>query len=397
MNLFKSDRCKACKTNRGYRFCARIGGGICWHDCNTLRVDGTCPSSCKYTLQESKGFQLKTNADSQTEYRDLLMRQMDRWLHTPQPMLNEKVPALMAETDDGRAELKQLLDRFPRSEVVPVKYLYSKCNIDASNVMDEVENPENRAVQYVQHLITQEWDAAVSETAIASHLKDAVYRARYLERLKSNKTIVRFKSADLISSAMTEKKDRILVHFEMNGRYDLTIGLSKLPEGWRVVGKILGKPELFNGENEAIRQVALLLSKNDLGNVFPLLKKYSEIYVDSADFQYYWGLYYTFSRQDKKARDFMLTAATLDPGFVEAVYNYAYLLHAAGELTEAEQRYREILEKAPEEPKTLNNLASICMEDGRLDEAEKLYTRCLKVQPDFEAAQQNLEKLTTLK
>lgn len=397
MNLFKSDRCKACKTNRGYRFCPRLGGGVCWHDCNILRVDGTCPSSCKYALQEGDGFQLKTNADSQTEYRDLLMRQMDRWMQTPQPLLDAEVPALLTETEAGRARLKQLLDQFPRSEVVPIKHLYAKCKLDASHVIDEAENPEDVAVLYVQNLITQEWDAAVAQTAIASHLKDAVYGARYTERLKGNKTIAKFKTADLISSAMTEQKDRILVHFEMNGRYDLTIGLSKLPEGWRVVGKILGKPELYNGENEAIRQVALLLSKNDLGNVFPLLKKYSEIYVDSADFQYYWGLYYTFSRQDKKARDFMLSAATLDPGFVEAVYNYAYLLHAAGELAEAEQRYREILEKAPEEPKTLNNLASICMEDGRLDEAEALYARCLKAQPDFEAAQQNLEKLKTLK
>lgn len=92
----------------------------------------------------------------------------------------------------------------------------------------------------------------------------------------------------------------------------------------------------------------------------------------------------------------MLNASTLDPTFVEALYNYAYMLHAAGELDEAETRYRKILSIDPEEPKTLNNLASICMEDKRLDEARELYKKCLALRPDFEIAQKNLEKLEEL-
>ncbi|MCD6182091.1 MAG: tetratricopeptide repeat protein [Candidatus Cloacimonetes bacterium] len=396
MSLLKSDRCKHCKTHRGYRFCQRIGGGICWHDCNVLRVDFGCPEGCKYSLKKTEQFQLKTNADSQTEYRDLLRRQMNIWIETPQELLDGDVPADLAETPEGRRRLQTLLDGFPGSDVVPMAYLYKKLRLDASKLMAAAKNPEDVAVLFVKKCIVQDWDGAMELLSLAPHLQDPVYQTRYREMLANNKTIARFKEYDIISSAMSEEKNRILVHFEMNGKYDLTIGLVLVDGQWLVAGKILGKPEIYNGENEAIQQVALMLSKNDLGNVFPLLKKYSEIYVDSADFQYYWGLYYTFSHQEKKARMFMLNASTLDPTFVEALYNYAYMLHAAGELDEAETRYRKILSIDPEEPKTLNNLASICMEDKRLDEARELYKKCLALRPDFEIAQKNLEKLEEL-
>ena len=166
---------------------------------------------------------------------------------------------------------------------------------------------------------------------------------------------------------------------------------------WKVQSLIIGKPELFNSESEAIQQVAVLLSKNETGKAFELLTKYSSIYITSSDFEYYWGLYYTFNKNQKKAEHHFLQAMILDPAFVEAKYNYAFIQHSKEELEQAKKLYNEILQDSPNEPKTLNNLASLLIDEKNYKEAEELLQRCIKSNPDFELAKQNMEKLRKLK
>jgi len=87
----------------------------------------------------------------------------------------------------------------------------------------------------------------------------------------------------------------------------------------------------------------------------------------------------------------------LDPTFVEAKYNYAYIQHSNGDLEKAINLYYEILKEAPNEPKTLNNLASILIDKKKYEEAEKLLKKCIENNSKFEIAQQNLERLEKLK
>jgi tetratricopeptide (TPR) repeat protein len=166
---------------------------------------------------------------------------------------------------------------------------------------------------------------------------------------------------------------------------------------WKIQSLIIGKPELFNSESEAIQQVAILLSKNETSKAYELLQKYSNIYISSSDFEYYWGLYYTFTKNQKKAENRFLQALILDPAFVEAKYNYAFIQHSNGNIENAKKIYYEILQDAPKEPKTLNNLASILIDDKNYTEAEELLNRCIKDNPEFVIASQNLERLTKLK
>ena len=164
---------------------------------------------------------------------------------------------------------------------------------------------------------------------------------------------------------------------------------------WKIFQKIFGEPRLYLGENESIRQVAVLLSKKDLGNVFPLLTKFSSIFPDSADFQYYWSMYYTISGHKDKSMVFLVNAMEMDPNFVEAKYNYAFILHTENRLTEAEKYYKEILEIA-DDANSFNNLASIFVSKGKNQEAKILLRKCLKLKPDFELAQKNLDRIKNI-
>jgi tetratricopeptide (TPR) repeat protein len=184
-----------------------------------------------------------------------------------------------------------------------------------------------------------------------------------------------------------------LVFFELNGKYDLTLSLVSAGKGWKIEKKIFGKPELYNGESDTHKQVAILLSKNENSNAYDLLKKYSAIYPDSPDLKYYWGLYHSLNKNSGKSKKSFIDAIEIDPDFTEAKYNYAFLLHTENKISDAKELYYEILEVDENEPKTLNNLASILIDENKLAEAKELLERCLKEVPDFEVAMQNLERI----
>ena len=202
---------------------------------------------------------------------------------------------------------------------------------------------------------------------------------------------------NLISSALSKEKDQALVYFDVNNKYDITVNLRLKNQEWKIQSLIIGKPELFNSESEAIQQVAVLLSKNETTKAHELLTKYSSIYITSSDFAYYWGLYHTFNKNQQKAEHQFLQALILDPTFIEAKYNYAFIQHSKGELEQAKKLYNEILKNTPNDPKTMNNLASILIDETNYTEAEKLLNKCIKDNPDFEIAEQNMERLEKLK
>jgi len=397
MKIFKKKKCKICKTKTGTRFCMRKGFDICWEDCNILRVDEQCPNECEYHLQSSEIMQLKGKSDSQMEYIDLLKKQMALWITKPQKIFNDQIPITMAESSEGKKKIEEFLNQFKINPIVPLNYLKERLSLDELKVDSTPKTYEDQALEFMQHLYTNEWEKVTSFMINNEYWQSNKLNDKFVARIAANKVIKKISSFDLISSALTKEKDQALVYYDVNNKYDLTINLKLINNSWKVRSIIIGKPELFNSESEAIQQVAILLSENESTKAYELLKKYSSIYISSSDFEYYWGLYYTFNKNQTKAEYHFLQAMILDPTFVEAKYNYAYIQHSNGDLEKAINLYYEILKEAPNEPKTLNNLASILIDKKKYEEAEKLLKKCIKNNSKFEIAQQNLERLGKLK
>jgi len=397
MKIFKKKKCKICKTKTGTRFCMRKGFDICWEDCNILRVDEQCPNECEYHLQSSEIMQLKGKSDSQMEYIDLLKKQMALWITKPQKIFNDQIPITMAESSEGKKKIEEFLNQFKINPIVPLNYLKERLSLDELKVDSTPKTYEDQALEFMQHLYTNEWEKVTSFMINNEYWQSNKLNDKFVARIAANKVIKKISSFDLISSALTKEKDQALVYYDVNNKYDLTINLKLINNSWKVRSIIIGKPELFNSESEAIQQVAILLSKNETTKAYELLSKYSNIYISSSDFEYYWGLYYTFNKNQTKAEYHFLQAMILDPTFVEAKYNYAYIQHSNGDLEKAINLYYEILKEAPNEPKTLNNLASILIDKKKYEEAEKLLKKCIENNSKFEIAQQNLERLEKLK
>ena len=402
MNFFNSDRCKICKKRKGHRFCIREESNICWQDCNKLRIDLKCPENCRYSLNKNKHvdkpqlFEYKTNSDSQTEFTDLLKQEIDKWVITPQEFLAHKTPQELAQTESGRKQIASFFEGFKIPEHIPMGYLKKKLKLQQLQVLQPTVNFEDIVFKYLDNIIALEWDKTLELMFHKKILSDPDLKENYIKRLKTDKVLKKIKNYNLISAALSEDKKTALVYLEINGKYELTVVVRKLDKSWAVSSRIYGKPELFNGENEAIKQVAVRLSTNKIAEVFPLLKKYTAIYPDSSDLHYYWGLYYTFAKNTEQAREFFLNAVELDPDFLEAKYNYAYILHSTKDVDKAKTLYQDILQENPEDVKTLNNLASILIEEGEYNEAQKMLEKCLQLDTSFSVAEKNLERLKAL-
>ncbi|MBT3755743.1 MAG: tetratricopeptide repeat protein [Candidatus Cloacimonetes bacterium] len=397
MKIFKKKKCKICKVKTGTRFCMRKGFDLCWEDCNILRVDEKCPSECEYHLQSSEIMQQKAKSDSQMEYIDLLKKQMALWVNKPQKIFNDQLPSTMVETENGKKKIVNFINQFKVNPIVPLYYLKERLSLDDLKVNYSPKTYEDHAIELMQNLYTNEWEKVTSFMVNYEYWKSHDLEDKFVTIIAANKVIKKIRDFHLISSALTKEKDQALVYFDVNNKYDVTVNLRLIKQEWKIQSLIIGKPELFNSESEAIQQVAILLSKNETSKAYELLQKYSNIYISSSDFEYYWGLYYTFTKNQKKAENRFLQALILDPAFVEAKYNYAFIQHSNGNIENAKKIYYEILQDAPKEPKTLNNLASILIDDKNYTEAEELLNRCIKDNPEFVIASQNLERLTKLK
>lgn len=375
----------------------RKGFNICWEDCNILRVDGKCPEECEYHLQSSEIMQLKAKSDSQMEYIDLLKKQMALWITKPQKIFNDQIPITMSESSEGKKIIEEFLNQFKINPIVPLSFLKERLSLDDLKVDSTPVSYEDIALEFLQDLYVNDWMKVCFQMQKYEYWKSHDLIDKFIKRISSNKLIRKMNSFDLVSSALTKEKDQALVYFFINNKFDLTINLRLFDETWKVQSFIMGKPELFNSENEAIQQVAILLSKNETTKAYELLTKYSSIYITSSDFEYYWGLYHTFNKNQQKAEHHFLQAMILDPAFVEAKYNYAFIQHSKGELEQAKKLYNEILKDTPNDPKTMNNLASILIDEKNFTEAEKLLNKCIKDNPEFEIAKQNLERLEKMK
>jgi len=198
---------------------------------------------------------------------------------------------------------------------------------------------------------------------------------------------------DLISGGLAGNADQAFVYFEINRKHELTLVLKKENDSWKIASRIYGKPELINGEMDAVQQIALMLSANRLSDVFELIKKFASIYIDSADIQYYNALYYLIQNNHKKARPFLLNSVEMDPDFGVAAGLFATVMVQEGNMKRGKELYLNVLKNDPEDVKSMNNLASIYIQEENYAEARKILKKALELAPEFEYAQKNLDRI----
>jgi len=393
MKIFKTNRCKKCKIKRKVRFCPKMGIDICWYCCNEIRVLGKCPETCKYSLQKRQNFTINARVDSHTELINLLKKEIDFWISNPQKVFSGKIPLQMSDTDDGRKELTDFFINLKIPQDVPIDYLAKRLKLSEPGFQNLASKTvEAYAADFLDMIIMQDWESTINYLYFSDNYTNLDFQKNYLNRISKDKYLKKMTSHYLLSSSMAENMKEALVHFEFNQKYDITLAMKLSDKKWKIYQKIYGDPGLYLGENEAIKQAAVLLSKKELGNVHPLLTKFTGIYPDSADFQYYWSMYYSISGNKKKSMEFLFNAIEMDPNFIEAKYNYAFLLHTENRIAEAEKFYKEILEIS-DDANSFNNLATIYIDKGKYDDARILLSKCLKLKPDFELAKKNKERL----
>ncbi|MBN2460379.1 MAG: tetratricopeptide repeat protein [Candidatus Cloacimonetes bacterium] len=346
--------------------------------------------------QQDLPFQLQVKTDSRKEFRELLLKEMDKWIITPQPLFGNRMPLEMADSATGKKEIENLFLKFKIPDFIPMKYLADRLHLDSLKIPELIPDYENTAAEYLDKIIAQDWAGMLHYKLNQNHYAREIYLNNFLNRIKNNRILRKMREHNLIASAVTDDHRQALVFHEINGKYDLTVTLYRKNSQWFVKGFIMGPLELVNGENEAIQQIAVLLSKNDFSRAFSLLRKYTDIYFDSADMYYYWGMYYSLTHNPAAAEIYFLTAIEIDPDFIEAKYNYAYILHTRGDKPGARDFYREIIEQNPQYLKALNNLASLYIEEGNFTEAADLLELCLGIDPDFKFARENRNRLQKL-
>ena len=288
MKLLKNDRCKICKVNRGNRFCLRIGKDICWQCCNEKRIDFKCSDACRYSLQKTETFEYKTNTDSKKEFEDLLKKSIESWMNKSHEIFHNQIPNEMLKTKEGKKEIEDFFLQLNIKNPILLNLFNIVLKLGNPKLISKKETHEDIAQKYLDKMIEQDWQATIPFLYRNQQYENQEYRNNYIKRLSTNNILKKLTDYELIASALSEDRKQALVYLDINRKYDLTLRLGLDGKNWKIDSKIFGKPEICNGENDAIKQVAMLLAKNDFSQAFTLIKKYSSIFVDSADFQYYW-------------------------------------------------------------------------------------------------------------
>ncbi|MDP8221124.1 MAG: tetratricopeptide repeat protein [Candidatus Stygibacter frigidus] len=384
---------------RQQRFCLRKGKDICWECCNNIRYDRQCPNECRYSVKAGDGLQIsKTNADSLTEYKGLIEKLMDMWMRLPQQDLDGNIPQELSKSKEGKEQLINYFKKTMLSSYINISYIKRKLDLSGLEIGIKKESNEDVGEKYLSIIL-----AGDIENSLKYHKNEAEIRGNkdwlsdYLIQIKEDKILGKMNEFKIISSALSEDRNIGLVFYEINGKYDLCLKMENNTDTWKVASRYNGKMEIVNGENEALRHIAVLISKNESSQAGELLDKYISLYPDSSDLYYYQGVLFAIKGKHKQAKKSFLRSVRLDHGFSEALYNYALQLHLEGDTQGAIDYYKRVLAIDPEEVKSLNNLAAIYIDRGEYQTAEEYINRCKLVEPEYEPLQANKKRLAEKK
>ena len=390
MSLFSKKRCKICKEERAVRECPRKGKSIGWQCCNSLRYDMKCPASCEYHLPASESLEFNIKADSLQESNDLVLRLFDIWTMGVHPEIASSAPIELAQTEEGRAKLEEYFSKIKFLDTLPLNKMRRKLQLPAID-LPGINDFEKYASEVMDVIVDQDWDSLIKLYYHQEQLQSQENRNLFIQRNKKVKTFKKIKEFSLISSSLNKEAKEALIHFDINKKADITINMIQVDNKWKFKSRIIGDPQLFYGEDTAIKHIATLLSQNEMDEVFKLCFQYSTIYPDSADIEYYWGLFHSISENIKEARKHFEISFILDPTFAEPLYNIGFIYQVEKKNDKAREIYQQVLELDPNEVKTINNLAILHIENKEWKEALSYLEKCMKINPDYDIAQKNYD------
>lgn len=390
MIFFSRNRCKVCKEERTVRECPRNGKKIGWKCCNSIRFDMKCPISCEYHLPPSESLAFNIKADSLAEANDLVLRLFSVWSMRIHPEIGTESPMELSATEEGRKALEKYFSNIRILNTLPINEMRAKLKLKAVE-LPTINDFEKFAEMIMTIHVDQDWDAYIQHYYQPEQLLIPENRAKIIKRNQKIRLFKKIKNFSLISSSLNKESKEALVHFDVNKRAEMTLNVIQVGEEWKLKSRIIGDPQLFYGEDTAIRQIATLLTKNELDEVFDLCRRFSNLYPDSSDIEYYWGLYHTLSENINEARKHFEIAYILDPTFAEPLYNLGFIKQVEKKYDEARDIYQQVLEINPQEVKSLNNLAIIHIENKEWDEALRYLEKCIEYNPEYDIAHKNYE------
>ncbi|MFA5465319.1 MAG: tetratricopeptide repeat protein [Candidatus Cloacimonadales bacterium] len=396
--LFSRNRCKICKKIIGHRYCLRTDKHICWHCCNKMRTDFKCPPTCEYYLKpiESATAKIEINAkvDSKSEFDDLNRLIADYWMNHEVQDLDKNIPILMLNNETQRESLHKYLSNVTLPENIK-EYLFKRLEMPYKK-QEKEKHYEDYALEFIEYILQDNFEAALNLYLPFLSTKNEYNHKLLLEHFNSHHALRKLSNFELIASGMSTQENEAFVSFELNNNQEYSVILVPGYNKWVVKYHAFGAINLVRTENEALRIVANALSQQNTETAYKYLSNYKQIYYFSPDMHYYDGLYYSIKEEIKFAIKAYELSIALDPFFVEAYYNLAFIMQAENQLEQAKILYHQILEIKPDYLNAMNNLGTICLYEKKINEAKVLFERCLSVDPNYEFAQKNLDKIKEL-
>lgn len=390
MSFLSKNRCKVCKEEKAVRECPRKGKSIGWRCCNSTRFDMKCPTTCTYHLSPTQSLEFNIKADSIEESNDLVLRLFDIWTMKIHPEIGELSPLELSLTEEGRETLEKYFSKIKFLNTLPLNKMRKKLQLSKVE-LPTINSFEKYANQIMNTLLEQDWDSFIQYYYKPEQLLSEDNKNIFLKRNKRFSVFKKIKQFLLVSSSLNKEAKEALVHFDINSKADITLNLVQVGDEWKLKSRIVGDPQLFYGEDTAIKHIATMLSKNEMTEVFNLCQRYTTIYPDSADIEYYWGLYHSISENIKEARKHFEISYILDPTFVEPLYNIGFIFQVEKKNDKAREIYYKVLELDPNEVKSINNLAILHIEQKEWKQALEYLEKCIKINPDYDIAQKNYD------
>lgn len=397
--IIQPKRCQICKEHKATRSCPKTHRKLCFHCCNDIRIKMECPKDCKYALKsshEKNSLQLNNYSESIAEQQELLDLHLKEWLKTENPDFDNNSPKSFAETEEGKKRISAFLGKHEQALKGALSYNYVREQLGIPPIDRSMKTHEDTARRFMELVVNYDHGKTLPFLIHHEIYKNDVFVQNYLKRNLALKAFKAIREYDLIRSALSKEQEQAIVEFEINGKYPLSLVLHKINSHWFIKEKVFGESGMVLSESEFIQRIAYNYAQQHFDEAYNDLKKYLNVFPDSADLHYYFGIYYSTKGKIGKAKEYFFHAMDLDPGFIEAKYNYAFLFQAEGDIEKCRELYEEILEQK-EEKKTLNNLAIIYEQDGRLEQAYVLLKKALELDPNFELAQKNIERINEKK
>lgn len=400
LNKNKIPVCKICKTNPGHRFCLQKGKDICWKCCNEIRILGKCPTSCRFhiadipdDLLEKTG--LAVAVDSLSEYEDLQKRFIDLWVLRNQKVFDGEIPIQLIESEAGKDKIKKYLSSININESAKYSYNYllKRLKLNTDN-QQNVYTYETTVKAFFEDILTINYDKITSHFLKNEQYKQSEFQENFIKRLKNIKEFKKMSNYFIVGSGITKDGNSAIVHAILNNKINITLTLVSDDSKWKIANYYFGEPNLVNSESEVYKNIALLLNKNQKVKALEMLDEQVKIFPNSADIQYYYGIYFlNFSGNFKKAVTHYFNSIEIDPDFSESYFGLATAYLLLKDSKNAIKYYELAFEKNKEDFRALNNLASIYFEEGDLQKAKDYVEKALKLKPDFDLAIKNKERI----